>query len=97
MSTEASVVSPHEATGDQRLAILLAMAMFVLVVDHDTPVRVVGPCAESRGHRLLAELPHRPYLRRLDISGGGGKSWLQWPARAGGGIGRRARLRALWG
>jgi MFS family permease len=33
MSTEASVVSPHEATGDQRLAILLAMAMFVLVVD----------------------------------------------------------------
>jgi EmrB/QacA subfamily drug resistance transporter len=33
VSTEASVVSPRESTGDQRLAVLLAMAMFVLVVD----------------------------------------------------------------
>ena len=33
MSAEAAVEGPHESTGDQRLAILLAMAMFVLVVD----------------------------------------------------------------
>jgi MFS family permease len=33
MSTEASVAAPQEASGDQRLAILLSMAMFVLVVD----------------------------------------------------------------
>jgi MFS family permease len=33
VSTEAAVEGPHESTGDQRLAILLAMAMFVLVVD----------------------------------------------------------------
>jgi len=33
VSAEAAVASPQESTGDQRLAILLAMAMFVLVVD----------------------------------------------------------------
>ena len=33
MSTEGAVATPQEAAGDQRLAILLSMAMFVLVVD----------------------------------------------------------------
>jgi len=33
MSAEAAVATPEESSGDQRLAILLAMAMFVLVVD----------------------------------------------------------------
>ncbi len=33
MSTEASVAAPQQASGDERLAILLSMAMFVLVVD----------------------------------------------------------------
>ena len=33
MSTEGAVAAPQEASGDQRLAILLSMAMFVLVVD----------------------------------------------------------------
>jgi len=33
VSTEGAVVAPQEASGDQRLAILLSMAMFVLVVD----------------------------------------------------------------
>ncbi len=33
MSTEATVAAPGQAAGDQRLAILLSMAMFVLVVD----------------------------------------------------------------
>ena len=33
MSTESAVAAPQEASGDQRLAILLSMAMFVLVVD----------------------------------------------------------------
>jgi MFS family permease len=33
VSTDASVAAPEQATGDQRLAILLSMAMFVLVVD----------------------------------------------------------------
>ncbi|HEX7311952.1 MAG TPA: MFS transporter [Gaiellaceae bacterium] len=33
MSAEATVATPEESSGDQRLAILLAMAMFVLVVD----------------------------------------------------------------
>jgi MFS family permease len=33
MSTEGAVAAPQEAGGDQRLAILLSMAMFVLVVD----------------------------------------------------------------
>src|SRR5678809_819496 len=33
MSAEATVTTPEAAKGDQRLAILLAMAMFVLVVD----------------------------------------------------------------
>jgi EmrB/QacA subfamily drug resistance transporter len=33
VSAEAAVASPQETSGDQRLAILLAMAMFVLVVD----------------------------------------------------------------
>src|SRR5262245_5906524 len=33
MSVEASTAVPQESSGDQRLAILLAMAMFVLVVD----------------------------------------------------------------
>jgi MFS family permease len=33
MSAEATVAAPEQATGDQRLAILLSMAMFVLVVD----------------------------------------------------------------
>src|SRR5207249_11496101 len=33
MAIEAAAAVPEEAGGDQRLAILLAMAMFVLVVD----------------------------------------------------------------
>ena len=33
MSAETAVATPEESSGDQRLAILLAMAMFVLVVD----------------------------------------------------------------
>jgi EmrB/QacA subfamily drug resistance transporter len=33
MSVDAAVATPEESSGDQRLAILLAMAMFVLVVD----------------------------------------------------------------
>jgi len=33
VSTEGAVATPQEAAGDQRLAILLSMAMFVLVVD----------------------------------------------------------------
>jgi MFS family permease len=33
VSTEGAVAAPQEAAGDQRLAILLSMAMFVLVVD----------------------------------------------------------------
>ena len=33
MGAEATVATPEESSGDQRLAILLAMAMFVLVVD----------------------------------------------------------------
>src|ERR1043165_8509718 len=33
MNAEATVTTPKASTGDQRLAILLAMAMFVLVVD----------------------------------------------------------------
>ena len=33
MSSEATVATPGESSGDQRLAVLLAMAMFVLVVD----------------------------------------------------------------
>jgi hypothetical protein len=33
MSVEATAAVPEESKGDQRLAILLAMAMFVLVVD----------------------------------------------------------------
>ena len=33
MGAEATVATPKESSGDQRLAILLAMAMFVLVVD----------------------------------------------------------------
>jgi len=33
MSIEATAAIPEESKGDQRLALLLAMAMFVLVVD----------------------------------------------------------------
>jgi MFS family permease len=33
MSVDASVAAPQESSGNQRLAVLLAMAMFVLVVD----------------------------------------------------------------
>jgi MFS family permease len=33
MSTESAIATPVESSGDEKLAILLAMAMFVLVVD----------------------------------------------------------------
>jgi hypothetical protein len=62
--------------------------------DDHARVRVGRPRAESCGYCVLAELPHTSYISARPRHEEGVATM---PSRAGGGIGRRARLRALWG
>src|SRR5207253_6538582 len=85
----------HEGTDSEALALGVVEPVDAPVTcgdglrpaQHDSRICVRSAGGERRGDSLFAELAHEPRLTAP----------LQWPPRAGVGIGRRARLRALWG
>src|SRR5262245_62868862 len=72
MAVEGSIpAAVEESQGDQRLAILLAMAMFVLVVDTSATTRLqLGVVEQQRGRVMalwsIAFLGLRPFASLLD-------------------------------